>query len=34
MLTIDHSERITAPEAIEHPFFDSVREKVFEKHLR
>ena len=25
MLTIDHTERITAQEAIAHPFFDEVR---------
>jgi len=27
MLTIDHVDRITASEAIAHPFFDSIREE-------
>mmetsp|Transcript_15937 Transcript_15937/g.20135 ORF Transcript_15937/g.20135 Transcript_15937/m.20135 type:complete len:80 (-) Transcript_15937:88-327(-) len=28
MLTIDHTERITAKEAIEHPFFNEVRREI------
>jgi serine/threonine protein kinase len=29
MLTVDHTLRITAREAIQHSFFQSVREQVF-----
>lgn len=33
MLTIDHTERITARDAIEHGFFDEVRNEVAEAQL-
>lgn len=33
MLTVDHTMRITAREAILHPFFDEVREQVYEEHV-
>ena len=31
MLTVDHTNRITAKEALGHPFFDEVRQMVLEE---
>jgi casein kinase II subunit alpha len=31
MLRVDHTERITAKDSIQHPFFDHVRDQVFEE---
>ena len=30
MLVVDHSERISAPDAINHAFFDEVRKPILE----
>ena len=31
MLTVDHTNRINAKDAMAHPFFDKVRDKVLEE---
>jgi hypothetical protein len=31
MLIVDHTDRIAAKDAIQHSFFDDVRDKIFEE---
>ena len=31
MLTVDHTHRITAKQALLHPFFDTVRQRILEE---
>jgi casein kinase II subunit alpha len=34
LLTVDHNDRITAREALDHPFFDSIREEMEQRVQR